>query len=51
MPQQPNKPDGAFDEDGKAGPAGDRQAVKNQSSVTPDDYPEPAGGDIAPPKR
>lgn len=48
MPEQPNKPAGAFDENGTPRPAEDQQAVKNQSSVTPDDYPEPAKGDTTP---
>lgn len=45
MPDQPNKPAGAFDKDGKPRPAEEQQAVKNQSVVSPEDYPEPAGGD------
>ena len=45
MPEQPNKPAGAFDEDGDERPAKDRQAVKNQSTVKPEDYPEPASGE------
>lgn len=51
MPDQPNKPAGAFDKDGKPRPAEEQQAVKNQSVVSPEDYPEPAGGDFAPSKR
>ena len=51
MPHQPNKPDGDFDEDGEARPAGERQAVKNQSTVTPGDYPEPASGDTTEPAK
>jgi hypothetical protein len=45
MGNQPNKPDGNFDADGDARPVDDLQAVKNQSSVRPEDYPEPASGD------
>ncbi len=41
---QPNKPAGDLDKDGKARPAEDRQAVRNQSSVTPDDYPPGSNG-------
>lgn len=41
MPDQPNKPDGAIDH-GKATPVEERQAVKNQSVVTPEDYPDAA---------
>lgn len=48
MPDQPNKPAGAFDQDGKPRPAEDQQAVKNQSTVTPEDYPEPAAGEAVP---
>ena len=44
MTTQPNKPGGSVDDDGKPKPAGDRQAVKNQSTVTPDDYPDTDGG-------
>lgn len=40
--EQPNKPGGDFREDGKIRDAGDEQAVKNQSSVKPEDYPDPA---------
>ncbi|WP_404373438.1 hypothetical protein AB5I39_08005 [Sphingomonas sp. MMS24-J45] len=47
MTPQPNKPAGDFDKDGKARPAADRQAVKNQSTVTPEDYPDPAAGETA----
>ena len=47
MPDQPNKPRGAFDDDGEPRPVEDQQAVKNQSTVTPEDYPEPAGGENA----
>ena len=41
QPDQPNKPDGALDH-GEVRPVEERQAVKNQSTVTPEDYPEPA---------
>lgn len=50
MPQQPNKPGGEFDEDGEARSVKDARATQNQSSVTPEDYPDPAGGDLAPGK-
>lgn len=48
---QPNKPGGNFDEDGETRDAEDLQAVKNQSEVSPDDYPDDADGkpDIPPP--
>jgi hypothetical protein len=45
MPDQPNKPAGAFETDGEPRPVEDQQAVKNQSTVTPEDYPEPAAGE------
>ena len=48
MPDQPNKPAGAFEDDGSPREVEDQQAVKNQSTVTPEDYPEPAKGDTAP---
>ena len=52
MPEQPNKPGGDFKPNGDPRDAGDEQAVKNQSEVTPEDYPEPAsGGEILPEKR
>ena len=38
MPDQPNKPGGDFKDDGEVRDAGDEQAVKNQSTVTPEDY-------------
>lgn len=44
MPTQPNKPGGSLDHDGAVRPAEDRQAVENQSTVTPDDYPSTDGG-------
>lgn len=48
---QPNKPGGDIDNRGEARDAGDRQAVKNQGEVSPDDYPDDADGkpDIPPP--
>ena len=49
MTEQPNKPDGAIDDEGDARSVEDRQAVKNQSVVTPDQYPEPAAGDTEKP--
>jgi hypothetical protein len=51
MPDQPNKPAGAFEDDGDTRPVEDQQAVKNQSSVKPEDYPEPAGSELAPPNK
>jgi len=45
MPEQPNKPGGDFKPYGETRDAGDEQAVKNQSEVTPEDYPDPAGGE------
>jgi hypothetical protein len=44
MVDQPNKPGGDFKDDTKTRDAGDEQAVKNQASVTPDDYPEGSNG-------
>lgn len=44
QPDQPNKPDGAL-KHGEATPVEERQAVKNQSVVTPEDYPDPAKGE------
>ncbi|WP_197054359.1 hypothetical protein [Sphingomonas sp. 37zxx] len=40
---QTNKPDGETTND-KPTPVDDRGAVENQSSVTPDDYPDDDGG-------
>lgn len=45
MTKQPNKPGGGFKDDGEPREAGDQQAVKNQSVVKPEDYPEPAAGE------
>ena len=42
---QPNKPGGGFNKKGEPREAGAQQAVKNQSVVSPEDYPEPAAGD------
>ena len=42
--QQPNKPGGEIDEEGEPRAVEDTQAVKNQSSVTPNDYPDADGG-------
>ena len=39
-----NKPGGETNDDGTSRAVKDRQAVKNQSSVKPEDYPEPAAG-------
>ncbi len=41
---QPNKPGGDLKPDGEARDADDRQAVRNQGSVTPDDYPAGSNG-------
>lgn len=41
---QPNKPGGDLDDNGEVRDAGDRQAVKNQGEVSPDDYPADADG-------
>jgi hypothetical protein len=41
---QPNKPGGDIKSDGAPRDAGDRLAVRNQGSVTPDDYPEGSNG-------
>lgn len=51
--EQPNKPGADFKKDGKTRDAGDEQAVENQATVTPDDYPESIGGkpDYGSPKR
>lgn len=49
MTEQPNKPNGDFKENGEARDAGDRQAVRNQSVVSPEDYPEPAAGETKKP--
>lgn len=48
---QPNKPAGDLETDGQARAAEDRQAVRNQGSVTPDDYPADSNGKpgVAPP--
>lgn len=40
---QPNKPGGEL-KDGGDRPAEELRAVRNQSSVSPDDYPEDADG-------
>ena len=47
MTTQPNKPGGLFSSDGKPRPVEDEQAVKNQSVVSPEDYPDKASGDDA----
>lgn len=44
MTDQPNKPGADLDKGGKVRDAGDEQAVENQATVTPDDYPETDGG-------
>lgn len=40
----PNKPGGDREADGTPRDAEDRQAVRNQGSVTPEDYPEDSNG-------
>ncbi|MDQ2892164.1 MAG: hypothetical protein M3R64_03610 [Pseudomonadota bacterium] len=42
--QQPNKPGADFKPDGSTRAPGDEQAVENQATVTPDDYPDGSGG-------
>lgn len=49
MTEQPNKPGGSLKDNGEPRGAGDQQAVKNQSVVKPDDYPEPAAGETGKP--
>lgn len=49
MTEQANKPGGAIKQDGKPRDVDERQAVKNQSTVTPDQYPEPAAGETQKP--
>lgn len=44
MSDQPNKPGGDKRDDGSVRDPGDEQAVKNQGSVKPEDYPDPASG-------
>ncbi len=45
MPDQPNKPAGEKDT-----PVADRQAVRNQGEVKPEDYPERHEGSVVQPK-
>jgi hypothetical protein len=40
MAGQPNKPGGDLDREHAARPVEDRQAVRNQSEVKPEDYPD-----------
>jgi hypothetical protein len=51
--RQPNKPGGDFTRDGAMRKPGDEQAVENQSTTTPDKYPDDDGGkpDYGSPKR
>lgn len=51
MPEEPNKPGSGFKPDGDSRDAGDEQAVKNQSEVSPEDYPEPASGEDSLPEK
>ena len=46
---QPNKPGSDLDKRGDARDAEDRQAVRNQGEVSPDDYPADADGKAAVP--
>lgn len=41
---QPHKPGGDIGDDGEARDVADRQAVKNQGTATPDDYPPGSDG-------
>lgn len=45
MSNEANKPGGQIERDGKVRDVEDRQAVKNQGEVSPEDYPEPAAGE------
>lgn len=47
--RQPNKPGGEL-RDGGDRPADELRAVRNQSSVSPDDYPEGSDGKPESPK-
>jgi len=49
MTEQPNKPAGSFKDGGEPRDVAERQAVLNQSVVTPEDYPEPAAGETEKP--
>lgn len=50
---EPHKPRGETGDNGKPRKVEDRGAVENQSSVTPEDYPDSDGGrpDYGSPKR
>lgn len=41
---QPHKPGGDLEDDGGVRDVEDRQAVRNQGEVTPDDYPAGSNG-------
>jgi len=41
---QPHKPGGDVKDDGEVRDVDDRQAVRNQGTVTPDDYPDGSDG-------
>jgi hypothetical protein len=41
---QPHKPGGDVKGDGEVRDVDDRQAVRNQGTVTPDDYPDGSDG-------
>ena len=45
MSGQPNKPGGGIDREGTPRDVANQQAVKNESVVKPEDYPEPATGE------
>ena len=42
--EQPNKPRGDIKQDGSVREVDDRQAVRNQGTATPDDYPPGSDG-------
>lgn len=48
---QPNKPGGDLKPDSDPRAVEDRQAVRNQASVTPDDYPQGSNGKPESPTR
>ena len=42
--EHPNKPHGDIKQDGSVREVADRQAVRNQGTATPDDYPPGSDG-------
>ena len=48
---QPHKPGGDLKADGEVREVEDRQAIRNQGTATPDDYPQGSDGkpDVPPP--